>query len=79
MRTKKIELKNQINNYKKVIAEKCLECVCCQPREILICDIFGCPLWQYRPKIINGLYILANGLREKNNGFFEAEKSDINK
>ena len=72
MKTKKLELKNQIKKLKNAIAMKCLDCVCCQPKEILKCQISGCPLWKERPKKLEGLYTLIKELKKKNIGFYEA-------
>lgn len=72
MKTKKLELRNEIKVLKKVIAAKCLDCVCCQPLEIGGCEIKDCPLWQKRPQKLKGLYTLIKELKEKNNGFYEA-------
>jgi hypothetical protein len=32
----------------KVIRKKCLSCTCGQPKEVAICEIYGCPLWTRR-------------------------------
>ena len=74
MKTRKHELKNEIKTLKNAIAAKCLDCVCCQPKEIIRCQITGCPLWDKRPKELTGVYLLMKVLKEKNPGFFEAEK-----
>lgn len=73
MKTKKLELKNQIKELKKIMAMKCLDCVCCQPKEIINCQIAGCPLWENRPKKLLGLYTLIKELKKKNLGFYEAK------
>lgn len=72
MRTNKLALKNQIKDYKKAIAMKCLDCVNCQPTEILRCQITGCPLWNFRPKNMKGLYTLIKVLKKNNPSFYEA-------
>jgi len=74
MKTKKIELKNTIKGYQKAIAMNCLDCVCCQPKEVIICQLSDCPLYPKRPKELKGLYILAKQLRKQNPGFYEAKK-----
>ena len=70
MKTKKVQLKNQIKELRKIIAMKCLDCLCCQPKEIMKCEITGCPLWKNRPKKIRGLYILIKELKKINLGFY---------
>jgi predicted nucleic acid binding AN1-type Zn finger protein len=70
MKTKKIELKNIIKDYKKAIAMNCLDCVCCQPKEVIICGISNCSLYEKRPKELKGMYRLAKELRKKNLGFY---------
>lgn len=74
MKTKKIALKRKIKNLRTTIFMKCLDCTCCQPKEILLCEIQGCPLWEFRPKETNGLYTLINQLKQKNLGLYEANK-----
>jgi hypothetical protein len=74
MKTRKIDLKNQIKELRKVIAMNCLDCVCCQPKEVLACEMNNCPAWQERPKEARGLYILVKELKKKNLGDYEAEK-----
>lgn len=53
---------------------KCLDCDNCQPKEVLQCDISGCPLWGKRPKTLRGLYTFIKVLKENNLGFYEADK-----
>lgn len=70
MKTNKLNLKKEIKDLKKAIFKKCLDCVCCQPKEILRCEITGCSLWEKRPRELRGLYILAKQLRKQNLGFY---------
>lgn len=72
MITRKLELRKEIKNLTNTIAMKCLDCVCCQPKEILRCEIEDCPLWDKRPKELRGLYILIKKLRQININFYEA-------
>lgn len=74
MKIKKKELKIKVRTLKEAIFMKCLDCTCCQPTEILLCEIPGCPLWENRPKVKKGLYTLAKRLKQKNPGLFEAKK-----
>ena len=30
------------------IRKKCLDCVCNIPKEVTLCHIFDCPLWEFR-------------------------------
>lgn len=72
MKTNKLNLKKEIKSYKKIIAMKCLDCVCCQPKDVVNCEIITCPLWEKRPKELRGLYIYIKELKKKNLGFYEA-------
>jgi hypothetical protein len=74
MRTNKLNLKRKIKEMHRVIAMKCLDCDNCQPKEVLQCDISGCPLWGKRPKTLRGLYTFIKVLKENNLGFYEADK-----
>lgn len=74
MKTKKITLKREINKLHNLIFMKCLDCECCQIKEILRCDIKGCPLWEQRPFSAKGLYTLVKRLKQKNPGLYEANK-----
>lgn len=70
MKTDKISLKKEVRRLKEVIAMKCLDCVCCQPKEVIRCEIPDCPLWKERPKKLEGLYILVKKLKKKNPDFY---------
>jgi len=74
MRTKKLILKKEIKNLYKTIHMKCLECCCSQIKEVLLCDIPGCPLWELRPKEAKGLQALIKRLKQKNSDVSEAKK-----
>lgn len=74
MRTNKVSLKRQIKNLNNLIAMKCLECSNCQIKEVLLCEIKGCPLWEKRPVKAKGLYTLIGYLKQKNKQNIEAEK-----
>ncbi|HKZ39721.1 MAG TPA: hypothetical protein VJ044_02095 [Candidatus Hodarchaeales archaeon] len=73
MRTNKLNLRREIKNLNKAIAMKCLDCVCCQAKEVLRCQITGCPLWNLRPKRLKGLYTIIRELKKKNPGYYQAE------
>lgn len=73
MKTRKNDLKNKIHQLEEVVAMKCLDCVCCFPKEIKQCQIKDCPLWNERPTEIKGLYILAKRLKGKNITLSEAK------
>lgn len=75
MKTNKLYLKKQIKHLQKLISMKCLDCTNCQPKEILLCEIKGCPLWEKRPIKANGLYTLIKRLKQNNPGLFVANKS----
>lgn len=70
MKIKKTDLKKKINILQEAIYSKCLDCTCCQPKEILLCEIQGCPLWEFRPIEKKGLQILIKRLKEKNPKFY---------
>lgn len=70
MRTSKLNLKKEIKELKRVIFRKCLDCVCCQPSEILKCQIITCPLWKWRPNRLRGLYSLAKDLKRRTHDFY---------
>lgn len=72
MKTNKISLKRQIKNLNDLVAMKCLECSNCQIKEVLLCEIKGCPLWKNRPNKAKGLYILVRHLKQNNSKNFEA-------
>jgi len=74
MKTKKIALKKQIKYLQEIIFMKCLDCTCCQIKEIINCEIKGCPLWEKRPKEAKGLYTLIKTLRQKNPELYEAKE-----
>ena len=75
MKTNKISLKKQIKYLRDLISMKCLDCTCCQPKEIFLCEIKGCPLWEKRPIEATGLYTLIKRLKQNNIGLYEANKS----
>lgn len=75
MKTKKASLKKQITFLKSSIWMKCLDCTNCQPKEIFLCEIDGCPLWKNRPLEAKGLYSLIKQLKQKNPRLFVANKS----
>jgi len=64
MKTQKKDLKNRIKEFETVISAKCLDCVCYQPREVLRCEIYSCPLYSERPATLLGLYTLAKNLKK---------------
>jgi len=66
MRTKKNNLKKIIKILRAAIFSKCLDCICCQPNEILLCQITSCPLFHFRPKEMKGLYSLIEKLKKNN-------------
>ncbi len=72
MRIKKNNLKKIIKILQAAIFSKCLDCTCCQPKEIILCEIPGCPLFLFRPKELTGLYSLTEKLKQKNPGLFVA-------
>lgn len=74
MKIKHAELKKHIKNLRAHIFMKCLECTNCQPKEILHCQSYGCPLWEERPIEAKGLYTLIKRLRQKNNDVHVARK-----
>ncbi|MFA6016799.1 MAG: hypothetical protein WC744_01795 [Patescibacteria group bacterium] len=74
MKTKKLVLKQQIKNLRQSIFMKCLDCTCCQPKEILLCEKNGCPLWNYRPKEGKGLHMLIDQLKQKNPDLYVIKK-----
>lgn len=74
MKTNKILLKKQIKNLRNLISMKCLDCTCCQIKEIIDCEINSCPLWEKRPTKAKGVYNLIKRLKEKNQGLYEANK-----
>lgn len=74
MKIKKLALKKEIKNLRQSIFMKCLDCCCCQIKEILLCEIQGCPLWKLRPKEGAGLYTLIKQLKQKNPQLYEANK-----
>jgi hypothetical protein len=74
MKTNKISLKKQIKHLLDLISMKCLDCTCCQPKEIILCEIEGCPLWEKRPLKTKGLYTLVKRLKQKNPGLYEAKE-----
>lgn len=70
MKTNKRDLRNEIRLLHKIIFLKCLECCnahqCSgQIKEVINCEILDCPLFNFRPKKIKGLYILAKQLKQK--------------
>lgn len=74
MKIKKITLKKEIKNLRQSIFMKCLDCTCCQPKEILLCEKNGCPLWKKRPTKTKGLYTLIKKLKQKNPDLYEVKK-----
>lgn len=74
MKTTKLLLKQEIRNNRKKDCMKCLECSRFQIKEILLCEVPGCPLWEERPKEAKGLHTLVKQLRQKNNDVSEAEE-----
>ena len=71
---KKNDLKKEIKLLQSATWMKCLDCINCQPKEIILCEIRGCPLWEFRPKEKKGLYTLIKRLKQKNRGLNEAKK-----
>jgi len=65
MKTKKFSFKKQVRNLQEAIFLKCLDCCCCQIKEVLFCNIVDCPLWELRPKKSRGLYTLVRKLKQK--------------
>ncbi len=74
MKTRKIALKKAIKNLRRSIFMKCLDCTCCQPKEIFLCEVPGCPLWNLRPKEGKGLLTLIDRLKQKNPDLYVAKK-----
>lgn len=74
MKTSKNQLKREIKMLKNSIAEKCLDCLCLQPKEIIHCQNRSCPLWNCKPYRLVGIYTLAKKLKEKNLNFFKVKK-----
>lgn len=66
MKTNKLGLKKEIKYRDQAIFSKCLDCCCCQIKEILLCETQGCPLYELRPKEPKGLYTLIEKLKQKN-------------
>lgn len=75
MKINKTTLKKQVTLLKSSIWMKCLDCTNCQPKEIILCEIDGCPLWNDRPLEAKGLYTLIKQLKQKNPRLFTANKS----
>ena len=74
MKTNKVSLKKQIRHLQDLISMKCLDCTCCQVKEIINCEITGCPLWEKRPLEAKGLYTLVKRLKQKNPDLYEAKE-----
>lgn len=74
MKIKKTILKKQLKNLQDLISMKCLDCTCCNPKEIFLCEIDGCPLFKERPTEAKGLYTLIKRLKQKNPTLFIANK-----
>lgn len=74
MKTKQIFLKRKIKNLQEATFMKCLDCCCCQPKEIFLCEIRGCPLWDLRPEKLEGAYTLIRKLKQKNPDLYVAIK-----
>ena len=74
MKTNKLSLKKEIKYRDEAIFMKCLDCCCCEIKEILLCNKPGCPLWELKPKKAKGLYALIKRLKQKNPEFYEAKK-----
>ncbi|MBI4973315.1 hypothetical protein HZC27_01765 [Candidatus Roizmanbacteria bacterium] len=74
MKTQKIALKKEMKSLRQSIFMKCLDCTCCQSKEILLCEIPGCPLWNLRPKKLEGLYVLIEKLKQKNPDLYVVKK-----
>ncbi|OGK23157.1 hypothetical protein A2954_00510 [Candidatus Roizmanbacteria bacterium RIFCSPLOWO2_01_FULL_37_12] len=75
MKTTKNNLKKEIKKFKEIVAMKCLVCTKYQIKEIILCEIKGCPLWEYRPRQARGLYTLIKRLKQKNLGLYEAKNN----
>lgn len=76
---KKNDLKKEVKHLQKIIFLKCIECCNCSQsssniKEIINCNIPGCPLWIERPIEAKGLYTLIKQLRQKNIEISEANK-----
>ena len=64
MKTHKKELREYIKKLETTISAKCLDCVCYQPREVLLCEIHNCPLFSVKPVTLAGLYTLAKNIKK---------------
>ena len=67
LKTTQNQLNKLIKILKKAIAEKCIDCVCFQPHEVLKCEVDTCSLFKLKPKRLTGLYSIARRLRRKYN------------
>ena len=72
MKTKKQDLKNTIKHLQHCIAQKCMDCVCYQIKEIRLCSIIECSLHSLRPVSHVGLLTI-----KRNNAKPEAKKGVI--
>jgi len=64
MKKDKRVLKANIHLLEEAISSKCLDCVCYQPGEVLLCEIRQCPLFPFKPVRLVGLYALAKKLKK---------------
>ncbi|MCX6731076.1 MAG: hypothetical protein NTZ55_04455 [Candidatus Roizmanbacteria bacterium] len=79
MKIKKAKLRKEIKHLRQTIFLKCLECNNChqasgQIKEVIECDITGCPLWGERPLEAKGLFTLIRRLRKIISTSSEADK-----
>lgn len=65
MKINKSGLKNIIKLQQLAITQKCLDCVCFQPKEIPRCEISNCPLWKFKPKQLHGVYTLKKRMKKE--------------
>jgi len=60
---------------KEAIRKKCLECSAGSTKEVLLCHLFDCPLWEWR----TGCYIKSNNYKRRIRNAFKCYKKDFNR